>query len=199
MADEDVVVLAKRGNDEATEHLLSKYRALVECKARTYFLAGADREDVVQEGMIGLYKAIRDFQNEKLPCFRAFADLCVTRQIITAVKGATRKKHVPLQQYVSLQKKCNDGEGDGTLIDVLPNAQVVDPEKLVMDRMLTEAVKQAAQTDLSDLESHVLDAYLDGRTYEEMADEFSCRTKSIDNALQRAKRKIGEKVLTEAA
>jgi RNA polymerase sporulation-specific sigma factor len=122
----------------------------------------------------------------------------VTRQIITAVKGATRKKHVPLQQYVSLQKKCNEDEGDATLLDFLPDTQVVDPETVVMDRFVREAVREAAQTELSDLESTVLNRYLDGQSYEEMAEDLSCRTKSIDNALQRVKRKIGERVLAKA-
>lgn len=198
MEDEDVVAFARSGSDRATEHLMSKYRGLVECKAKSYYLAGADRDDVIQEGMIGLFKAIRDYRGDRLARFRAFADLCVTRQIITAVKGATRKKHVPLQQYVSLQKKCNEDEGDGTLLDFLPDTQVIDPESVVMDRFMREAVREAAETELSELESTVLNRYLDGQSYEEMAADLSCRTKSIDNALQRVKRKIGERVLAKA-
>jgi RNA polymerase sporulation-specific sigma factor len=194
MSDEDVVSRAKRGSRLATEHLIQKYRNLVEGKAKSYFLIGADPEDVVQEGMIGLYKAIRDFRNDKLSRFRAFAELCVTRQIITAIKTATRQKHVPLNCYVSLHKRILDDDAEGTLLDVISDPRVVNPEQVVIDQQLSEYLNEEAKRDLSELESQVLQCYLDGMSYREMADELNCQTKSIDNALQRAKRKIGEKM-----
>jgi len=194
MLDEEVVVRAKQGSKRATEHLLSKYRCLVEGKARSYFLVGADHEDVVQEGMIGLYKAIRDFRADKLARFRAFAELCVTRQIITAVKTATRQKHLPLNRYVSLHRTTTEDGGDGALIDNLPDTCVVDPEKIALDSHVREYLKSTARTDLSTLESLVFQYYIQGMSYREMAMLLSCRTKSVDNALQRAKRKIGIRV-----
>lgn len=194
MSDEDVVNRAKTGSRIATEHLIHKYRNLVEGKAKSYFLVGADPEDVVQEGMIGLYKAIRDYRNDKLSRFRAFAELCVTRQIITAIKTATRQKHVPLNCYVSLHKRILDDDAEGTLLDVISDPRVVNPEQVVIDQQLSEYLNEEAKRDLSELESQVLQCYLEGMSYREMADELNCQTKSIDNALQRAKRKIGEKM-----
>jgi RNA polymerase sporulation-specific sigma factor len=194
MADSDLVVRARSGDRKAAEYLLKKYRGLVEGKARAYFLAGADREDVVQEGMIGLYKAIRDFRMDKPAGFRAFAELCVTRQIITAVKSATRQKHLPLNKYVSLQSSPSESESDGMLLDILPDACVVDPEKIILDADATEALKKRTNGDLSKLEKRVLKFYMQGKSYEEMAKLLSCQIKSVDNALQRAKRKIGEKM-----
>ncbi len=192
MADEEIVFHARHGSDEATEYLLRRYKSLVEGKARSYFLAGADHEDVVQEGMIGLYKAIRDFRKDKLSHFRAFAELCVTRQIITAVKTATRHKHVPLNRYVSLHGTPSDGESEGALIDVLPDACVIDPERLVIDRQTAGHLARAVYEELSGLESQVLRCYLQGLSYRETAACLACHTKSVDNALQRAKRKIGQ-------
>jgi len=193
MADEEIVLHAKRGSRLATECLLNRYKSLVEGKARSYFLVGADHEDVVQEGMIGLYKAIRDYRADKLARFRAFAELCVTRQIITAVKTATRQKHLPLNRYISLHRPMADSTCDGALIDILPDACVVDPEKMVMDAQAWDYLN-SADADLSTLESRVLRYYMEGMSYQEMAMLLSCRTKSVDNALQRAKRKIGERI-----
>ncbi len=194
MRDEDIVRHARHGSDEATEHLLSKYRGLVEGKARSYFLAGADHEDVIQEGMIGLYKAIRDFRTDKLSHFRAFAELCVTRQIITAVKTATRQKHVPLNRYVSLHGTPAGGESEGALIDVLPDTCVVDPERVVIGEQVVNYLTSGVHEELSALESEVLKCYLQGMSYREMAACLACHTKSVDNALQRAKRKIGQRI-----
>lgn len=146
MTDEEVVIHAKMGSNKATEHLLNKYRSLVEGKARSYFLVGADHEDIVQEGMIGLFKAIRDFQGEKFGRFKAFAELCVTRQIITAVKAATRQKHTPLNKYVSLHRSSAEGEAEMLLIDVLPDAGVVDPERVVMDAQVSDCLKSGFAT-----------------------------------------------------
>lgn len=194
MADEEIVFHARHGSGEATEYLLRRYKSLVEGKARSYFLAGADHEDVVQEGMIGLYKAIRDFRKDKLSHFRAFAELCVTRQIITAVKTATRHKHVPLNRYVSLHGTPSDGEPEGSLIDVLPDACVIDPERLVLDKQAVGHLTRAVHEELSGLESQVLMCYLQGLSYRETAACLACHTKSVDNALQRAKRKIGQRI-----
>ena len=192
LTDEEIALHAKLGSMSAVEHLLGKYRGLVEGKARSYFLVGADHEDIVQEGMIGLYKAIRDFRTDKQSRFRAFAELCVTRQIITAVKTATRQKHLPLNRYVSLHRNV-EGDSEGTLIDILPDACVVDPERLVVDSHVQDCLN-SAQGEMSRLESKVLRYYMQGMSYREMASLLACRTKSVDNALQRAKRKIGSKL-----
>jgi len=194
MPDEVVALHARDGSEEAAEHLLSKYRSLVEGKARSYFLAGADHEDVVQEGMIGLYKAIRDFRSDRLSRFRAFAELCVTRQIITAVKTATRQKHIPLNRYVSLHGTPPDGESEGSLIDVIPDSCVADPEHVVVDMQAQDFFRGGEYDELSDLESRVLRWYLEGMSYREMAAMLTCRTKSVDNALQRVKGKIGRHI-----
>jgi len=194
MLDEEIVVWARSGSKRATEHLLNKYKSLVEGKARSYFLVGADHEDVVQEGMIGLFKAIRDFRADKLAGFKAFAELCVTRQIITAVKTATRQKHVPLNRYVSLHRAATDEGSDGALIDILPDVCVVDPEMVVVGSQVTDYLRNDVHDELSALESRVLNCYLRGMSYREMAAQLACHTKSVDNALQRAKRKIGEHI-----
>lgn len=193
LTDEEVALRAK-DSMSAVEHLLGKYRGLVEGKARSYFLVGADREDIVQEGMIGLFKAIRDFRTDKQSRFRAFAELCVTRQIITAVKTATRQKHVPLNRYMSLSRPVGiEDDSDGTLMDILPDACVMDPEKLAVDTHMQECLTDV-QSEMSRLESKVLRYYMQGMSYREMASLLACRTKSVDNALQRAKRKISSKL-----
>jgi len=193
MADEELVLYAKQGNERATETLLKRYRSLVENKARLYFLVGADHEDVVQEGLIGLFKAIRDFRNEPEHKFRVFAELCVTRQIISAVKAATRQKHVPLNDYVSLyrplQNHHND-ETDSNLTDILPDPNALTPEEWILQRRIPLAVMAMARERMSDLERQVLDFYLDGLSYKEMSERLARGTKCIDNALQRVKRKI---------
>lgn len=194
LTDEEIALCAKHGSMTAAEHLLGKYRGLVEGKARSYFLVGADHEDIVQEGMIGLYKAIRDFRTDKQSRFRAFAELCVTRQIITAVKTATRQKHLPLNQYISLSRQIGmEDDSDGTLIDILPDSCVVNPEKVAVDSHIQECLS-SAQGEMSWLESKVLRYYMQGLSYREMASLLACRTKSVDNALQRAKRKISSKL-----
>src|SRR3974390_2518280 len=190
MSDEDLVELVRQGDDEALEYLINKYRNFVRAKARSYFLIGADREDIIQEGMIGLYKAIRDFRNDKLSSFRAFAELCITRQIITAIKTATRQKHIPLNQYISLNKPIYDEDSERTLLDVMASAKMSDPEELVINQEVSEDIKERIQENLSDLESQVLLSYLEGKSYQEMARDLNRHVKSIDNALQRVKRKI---------
>jgi len=194
MGDEDIVRHAKSGSEQATEHLLTKYRNIVEGKARSYFLIGADHEDIVQEGMIGLYKAIRDFRNDKLLPFRAFAELCISRQIFTAIKAATRQKHIPLNQYVSLHANLYDSDSDRTLLDTIAETASADPEEMVITQQFSDDLKQRINRDLSELESAVLRNHLEGKSYQEIAQELSRRVKSIDNALQRAKRKIGRSI-----
>ncbi|KPV44168.1 RNA polymerase subunit sigma-70 [Alicyclobacillus ferrooxydans] len=193
--DEDLVEAVHSGNDEALEYLIHKYRNFVRAKARSYFLIGADREDIIQEGMIGLYKSIRDFREDKLTSFKAFAELCITRQIITAIKTATRQKHIPLNSYVSLDKPIYDEDSDRTLLDVICAARVSDPEELVIHQEEFDDIELKMAELLSDLERQVLMLYLDGRSYQEIAIDLDRHVKSIDNALQRVKRKL-EKYLS---
>jgi RNA polymerase sporulation-specific sigma factor len=196
--DEEWVELAKAGDITALEYLINKYKNFVRAKARSYFLIGADREDIIQEGMIGLYKAIRDFRGDKLSSFRAFAELCVTRQIITAIKTATRQKHIPLNSYVSLNKPIYDEESDRTLIDVISGARMSDPEELIISREEFDDIEEKIGEILSALEREVLMAYLDGKSYQEIAIELRRHVKSIDNALQRVKRKLERYLETRA-
>jgi RNA polymerase sporulation-specific sigma factor len=190
MLDEEIVETARNGNRVAQEFLINKYRNFVRAKARSYFLIGADREDIMQEGLIGLYKAIRDFRSEKLSSFRAFAELCITRQIITAIKTATRQKHIPLNSYVSLNKPIYDEDSDRTLLDVISGTKITDPEELVISREEFGNIEEKMVEILSDLEWKVLMAYLDGKSYQEIANDLTRHVKSIDNALQRVKRKL---------
>ena len=192
MPDEDIVELANAENSVlAQEYLLHKYRNFVRGKAKSYFLIGAEREDIVQQGMIGLYKAIRDFRREKQASFRSFAELCVTRQIITAIKTATRQKHIPLNSYVSLNKPIYEQDSDRTLLDVISSgAKVVNPEEMIIRREEFIEIKNKMNMILSDLEWEVFMNYLDGKSYQETARELHRHIKSIDNALQRVKRKV---------
>ena len=178
------------GDTGALEYLINKYKNFVKAKARSYFLIGADHEDIFQEGMIGLYKAIRDFRGDKLASFKAFAELCVTRQIITAIKTATRQKHIPLNSYVSLDKPIYDEDSERTLQDVLTGGSATDPEELYINREEHEDIEDKMAKILSELERKVLMLYLDGRSYQEIAVDLNRHVKSIDNALQRVKRKL---------
>ena len=195
--DEQVVAQAQQGDAVAVEYLLGKYKNFVRSKARSYFLIGADHEDIVQEGMIGLFKAVRDYQPERLSSFRAFAELCITRQIITAIKTATRQKHVPLNSYISLNKPIYDEESDRTLMDVIVEGRAQNPEELIIGQEDLVSIRDRVDQVLSGLEQDVLNAYLDGKSYQEIADKLGRHVKSIDNALQRVKRKL-EKFLAEA-
>lgn len=190
MTDEQIVVLAQETDGPALEYLLNKYKNFVRTKARSYFLIGADHEDIVQEGMIGLYKAIRDYKAEKLSSFRAFAELCVTRQIITAIKTATRQKHIPLNSYISLNKPIYEEDSDRTLLDVITEEGISNPEEMVIDREDLSVIEGKIGQMLSDLEKDVLVRYMEGKSYVEIADEMHRHVKSIDNALQRIKRKL---------
>jgi RNA polymerase sporulation-specific sigma factor len=192
LADLQLVVRARNGDGAAMDALIRRYTGFVRLKASSYFLAGGDSEDLLQEGLIGLYKAVRDFRADKETSFRSFAELCVTRQIITAIKTATRFKHAPLNTYVSFSHTPagQDGEGECTLGDALPGPTVDDPSLCVISTEELQSLVFTLGTGLSPLEADALRLYLEGRSYEEMAEELGCDTKTIDNALQRVKRKI---------
>ena len=192
LTDEQIVNMAQAQHDSlAQEYLLIKYRGFVRGKARSYFLIGAEREDIIQEGMIGLYKAIRDFRSDKQSSFRAFAELCVTRQIITAIKTATRQKHIPLNSYVSLNKPIYEDDSDRTLLDVFAGtAKQTNPEEMIIRQEELADIQDKMYKILSDLEWEVFMSYLDGKSYQETAAELHRHIKSIDNALQRVKRKV---------
>ena len=196
-SDEDIVMEAKGGDIVALEFLINKYKNFVKAKARSYFLIGADREDIIQEGMIGLYKAIRDFRGDKLSSFRAFAELCITRQIITAIKTATRQKHIPLNSYVSLNKPIYDEDSDRTLLDILAGSKITDPEELMINREEYNDIEFKMGEILSELEWKVLTLYLEGKSYQEIAVDLKRHVKSIDNALQRVKRKLERHLQTD--
>lgn len=200
-ADEELVARARVGDDHAIDALLSRYRHYARAKARTYFLAGADREDIIQEGMIGLFKAIRDFQSNKNASFRGFAELCITRQIITAIKAASRQKHIPLNSYVSLNKPAPlPGEDEERpLADALASRHVLDPADLLISAEELDMIRASIKKLLSALEREVLRLYMDGKSYQEIADMLGRHVKSIDNALQRIKRKLEAHMTTETA
>jgi RNA polymerase sporulation-specific sigma factor len=191
-SDDELVLASRAGDDEALSVLLTKYRAFARVKARSYFLVGADREDIVQEGMIGLYKAVRDFNPDMQSSFRAFAELCVTRQIITAIKTATRQKHGPLNNYVSFHRPVGGGDDDGERVlgDVIPTVAISDPADLVISAERIRALQQHFDAVLSDLETEVLRLYVEGKSYQEIAERLQRHVKSIDNALQRIKKKL---------
>jgi RNA polymerase sporulation-specific sigma factor len=192
LADLQLVVRARNGDDAALDALIRRYNGFVRLKASSYFLAGGDAEDLTQEGLIGLYKAVRDFRHDKETSFRSFAELCVTRQIITAIKTATRFKHSPLNTYVSFSNTPagQDSDSDVTLGDALPGPIVDDPSICVISTEELQSLVFALGTGLSTLEADALKLYLEGSSYEEMAEALGCDTKTIDNALQRVKRKV---------
>lgn len=190
MPDEDIVELAQNGDGEALEFLLDKYKNFVRTKARSYFLIGADHEDIVQEGMIGLYKSVRDYRRDRLKSFRAFAEMCITRQIITAIKTATRQKHIPLNNYVSLNRPIYDEDSDRTLMDVISEETPSNPEEMLIDREDLSVIEGRIGEMLSDLEKEVLVHYMDGKSYAEISEIMGRHVKSIDNAIQRIKRKL---------
>lgn len=190
MTDDEVIKCAQDGNRLAIEYLVKKYKNFVRNKARSYFLVGADKDDIVQEGMIGLYKAICDYKVERLASFRSFAELCITRQIITAIKTATRQKHQPLNSYVSLDKPIYSEESNRTLLDVLESTGLAEPEELLVSHETYELLEENIKEMLSELEKNVLMEYLKGKTYKEIAKTLDRHVKSVDNALQRIKRKL---------
>jgi len=192
LEDLQLIMRARNGDSSALDFLIRRYTGFVRLKASSYFLAGGDSEDLIQEGLIGLYKAVRDFRADKETSFRSFAELCVTRQIITAIKTATRFKHAPLNTYVSFSHTPagQDSDSDCTLGDALPGPSVDEPSTCVISTQELQSLVFALGTGLSNLESDALRLYLEGSSYEEMAEELGCDTKTIDNALQRVKRKV---------
>lgn len=190
LSDEEVIVCIREGNTDALDYLIRKYRSFVWLKGRSYFLVGGDREDVVQEGMIGLYKAIRDYRSEKLSSFKGFAELCITRQIITAIKTATRQKHIPLNSSVSLDRPVYVEESERTMLDILPGPPLENPVDLMIHKESYDDMKVEVHRVLSHLERQVLALYLDGQTYQEISVQLNRQVKSIDNALQRIKKKL---------
>src|ERR671921_2610074 len=194
-----LLALARQGSDDAYDRLVRRYASFVRLKASSYFLMGGDSEDLIQEGLVGLYKAIRDFRPDRESSFRNFAELCITRQIITAVKTATRNKHTPLNQYVSFsQTPAASGDSEPTLDEVLPGPSHIDPVNQVISTEELHSLVACLSSVLSELESSVLSLYLDGRSYEEVAERLACDTKTVDNALQRVKRKVGAHLASRA-
>src|SRR5215208_7252964 len=191
--DHYLIALAKQGKKDAYDKIVRRYHGFVRLKASSYFLIGGDSDDLIQEGLVGLYKAIRDYRPERESSFRNFAELCITRQIITAVKTATRNKHTPLNSYVSFSQTPAAGgeEGEPTMADVLPGSTVHDPVNQVISTEEIQSLVSCITSALSELESSVLSLYLDGRSYEDVAERLECDTKTVDNALQRVKRKVG--------
>jgi RNA polymerase sporulation-specific sigma factor len=192
LADAYLVVQAKRGDSVAYDRIVKRYKGFVRLKASSYFLLGGESDDLIQEGLVGLYKAVRDFRTDRESSFRNFAELCITRQMITAVKTASRNKHSPLNQSISFATSPTaPGEGESTLEEILPGPSVDDPASKVISTEELASLVECLTSVLSDLESEVLTCYLDGRSYEEIADRLACDTKTVDNALQRVKRKVG--------
>ncbi len=190
LTDEQLIDLIRTGDRIAEEQLYTKYKQVVRSCARTYFLVGADREDVLQEGMIGLYKAVCDYDGAKQTSFRSFAELCITRQIITAIKSATRKKHIPLNTYISFNRTIYDGDSERTLVDVLAGAKISDPAELLIGQESCDAISERIEKELSHLERTVLQLYLSGYSYQQIADALHRSPKAVDNAIQRVKKKF---------
>jgi len=190
LSDDELIKIIRDGDSRAQEVLIKRYKNFVLAKSRSYFLVGAGREDIVQEGMIGLYKAVRDYKIDRLASFRAFAELCITRQIITAIKAATRQKHQPLNSYVSLNKPIYDEESDRTLLDILKGTKLNNPEELFVSKETYDLIENQISEMLSTLEFNVLQEYLNGKSYQDIADTLDKHVKSVDNALQRVKRKM---------
>lgn len=196
-SDEQLVEMVRDGHDNALDFLLNKYKALVEKKSKSYFLIGAGRDDIIQEGMIGLFKAVRDYRDDKMASFYSFADLCVTRQMITAVKASTRQKHMPLNSYISLNKPVFEEDNDKTaFLDRMPSSKIINPEDLFIGQESAGIIELELSKRLSKLEKQVLQLYVDGITYVEIADILNRSIKSIDNALQRIKKKV-EQIVKE--
>ncbi len=195
-----LIALAKQGHADAYDRIVRRYYGFVRLKASSYFLAGGDSDDLIQEGLVGLYKAVRDYRSDRESSFRNFAELCITRQIITAVKTATRNKHTPLNQYVSFSSSPIGGGEDSepTLDEVLPGSTVHDPVNQVISSEELRALVACISTALSELESRVLALYLDGYSYEDVGRRLGCDCKTVDNALQRVKRKVGSHLASRA-
>jgi RNA polymerase sporulation-specific sigma factor len=193
LEDNYLIALAKQGRPDAYDKIVRRYYGFVRLKASSYFLIGGDADDLIQEGLLGLYKAVRDFRTDRESSFRNFAELCITRQIITAVKTSTRNKHTPLNEYVSFSQtpSASGGDGDPTLDEMLPGPTVHDPVNQVISSEELHSLVGCLSSVLSELESSVLSLYLDGHSYEAVSERLDCDTKTVDNALQRVKRKVG--------
>ncbi|GKV66347.1 MULTISPECIES: RNA polymerase sporulation sigma factor SigH [Sporosarcina] len=190
ISDEEMIEQIHQGNSDVLEYLITKFQPIVRMKARTYFIIGGDREDIVQEGMIGLYKAIRDYRPDRLSSFKVFAELCITRQIITAIKTATRQKHIPLNTSISLDKPMYDEDQERTLLDIISGSTLDDPVDLMIHKENFSFMEEEMNKVLSALEKEVLTLYLEGQSYREISEVLNRQVKSIDNALQRIKRKL---------
>ena len=197
LSDEELVNKAQSGDNDALETILSRYKNLVYAKSKPYFLAGADDEDIIQEGFIGLYKAITDFDGDRFPFFKVFAGVCVTRHILTAVKAASRKKHLPLNSYVSLDSSSYDDDGEKTLMEVIAAGELQDPEAILIDRESVDGMEYTINKVLSKLEAQVLFLHLEGMTYGEIAERLGKDTKAVDNAVQRIKKKLETALVSE--
>ena len=200
LEDSYLIALAKQGRADAYDRIVRRYYGFVRLKASSYFLIGGDADDLIQEGLVGLYKAVRDFRTDRESSFRNFAELCITRQIITAVKTSTRNKHTPLNEYVSFSQTpaASGGDGDPTLDELLPGPTVHDPVNQVISSEELHSLVTCLSSVLSELESAVLSLYLDGYSYEVVAEQLQCDAKTVDNALQRVKRKVGAHLATRA-
>ena len=190
MSDEEIVALAQAGDGDAMDFILKKYSAAVKKTANCYFLVGADHDDLVQEGMIGLFKAVRSYSPDKNAAFRSFADLCVTRNILTAIKGATRQKHLPLNSYISLDRPVSEDDSDLTMMDIVGRSEAVNPEDIIISREKFIFLGDRIAKLLSKLECQVLLYYLRGESYTDIADRLGKDPKAIDNAIQRIRRKF---------
>ena len=194
LTDEGLVALAKERDSAATDELYHRYKNIVRGIARPYFLVGADRDDLIQEGMIGLFKATRDYNSDRNDSFRPFAEKCIERQILTAIKQATRYKHMPLNKYESLYRSVYDEGSEKQLLDVIGASSALDPETLYIEQELNRSVEETVSNVLTELERNVLERFLNGRSYSEIASELGHSVKSVDNALQRIRKKL-DKVL----
>ena len=197
MQDEDLIDSIKKGDEDALNYIIEKYRNFVYVRTSRYFIIGAEKEDIVQEGMIGLFKAIKNYENDKQNSFRSFADLCIKRQLITAIKTSNRQKHMPLNSYLSLNKSAYENDDETSLMEVLNYNLVEDPLDTITNQETIQIMENRVQSVLSDFEKDVLDKYLKGYSYNQIADQLDAQVKSIDNAIQRIKKKVGRKIEDE--
>ena len=197
LRDDELVAMAQAGDELADEELYLRYKNIVCIKARSYFILGADRDDILQEGMIGLFKAIRDYRPDRQAAFKTFAEMCIVRQMITAIQNATRMKHIPLNNYISLSRPVGNEEYERTMMDVIPSHARDNPEDMLIVRESVDSMIRKIKERLTELEYKTLTLFIDGKSYQEIADMLGCNKKTIDNALQRVKRKM-EKFLEEA-